>query len=1091
MAEEHFATALKTVHMRDSSAVQYQKEAEPLYKLANVYLKRGQRTKDGGNFTKAAALCNAASVRAGTDVEDNQLTMQTITTAFCKHVLEIDIKADPCEAKEHKKQLKEMREDAEKGIKALDQQDDPYSLGEGDPKRMEMETNRVDLIRTLFERITDSRRAFIAELVDECIKEMGAPPCKYALIGLGSQAIGLVTPYSDLEFAILLEDEKESNVIYFRNLTHYLHLKVINLGETILPAMGIKSLNDFYSDDPADNWFYDSVTPRGFAFDGAMPKASKTPLGRGKTPTKPASELILTPQNMAKLLERDASQYLKEGYHLALILGNVSLIHGDLELVDRYNNLLDMSLDDKDMSTQLAQVMVSDNEAQFKTKEVTARLLDVKKEIYRLPTLSVTYLALFHGNRPTTIWSTMTDLERVVGLENAHHVRVLVGISAEVRLRTYLSNGGQKENMSALSSMMVGGASSEELRKVFYYSNKRQLLRYYHTAMPLKRFIWNLSTDHMKKVPPCLYDTSPQVQAAIYQRLCIYQEAISYYEEALQMRQSVYGKSAAHPAIATTMSNLASAWHDLGDDRKVVRYHEHTLAMLQIIYGQNSTHPDIATTLNNLGSTWSSLGDKRKAISYHKHALKMFKEIHGENAAHPHIAISLNNLGSAWHGLDKRKAINFHEQSLQMRRNIFSDSSGHPDIATSLHNLGSAWEDLGDYRKAIVYYEQALQMRCSIYGKDAAYPDIAASLNNLGTAWDSLGDKRKAINYHEQALQMRQKIYGKSSTHPDIAVSLNNLGSAWDDVGDHKKSIDYYQKALQIWKVMYGESAVHPDISASLNNLGLAWGHLGDHEKAISYHEQALQMKVDIYGDSTAHRDIATSLNNLGAAWSCLEGVRKLNAISYYEQALNVNRNIHGVNAVHPDIATSLSNLGSLWQDLGDVKEAITYYEQSLQMKQTIFGEGTDHPSIAVSLNNLGTAWGALGDKRKAISYQEQALQMNRNIYGHSAARPDIASNLSFLGSAWEDLGDLKKSISYREQALQTWQKILGENSVHPVLAISLNNLGWAWEELDREKSICYYRQALSMMKALHQGDSSHPHITGTEENLQRLINNE
>ncbi|KAI8508756.1 hypothetical protein Bbelb_138550 [Branchiostoma belcheri] len=1085
VAEHHFAAALKAVHVRDSSAVQYQKEAQPLCRLANVYLQRGKATKEAGNFTKAAALCNAASVRAATDLEHDQFTVETITTSFCKHVLEINITADPCEEKEHKKQLKEMRADAEKGIKAVDQQEDPCLLEEGGPKRTDKEENRVGLIRTLFDRITESRRVFVAELVDECMKEMGPPPCKYSLIGLGSQAIGLVTPYSDLEFSILIEDDSESNVIYFRNLTHYLHLKVISLGETILPAMGIKSLNDFYSGDPADNWFYDSVTPRGFAFDGAMPKASKTPLGRGKTLTTPASELIHTPQNMIKLLEKDANQYLKEGYHLALILGNVSLIHGDQELVDEYNALLRASLDGRVSSSQLAQVIVSDNLAHFEKQEVTARLLDVKKEIYRLPTLSATYLALFHGITPTTIWSTITSLERVIGHDNAHHLSVLVSISAEVRLRTYLSNGGQKENMSVLSSMQVGGASSEELRKVFYYSNKKQLLRYYHSAMPLKRLILNLSKDHTENVPSCLYDTSPQVQAAIYQTLCSYQEAIGYYEEALQMRQSIYGKSAAHPAIATTLSNLASAWHDLGDDRKVVRYHEHTLAMLHIIYGQNATHPDIATTLNNLGSTWSSLGNKRKAISYHKQALNMLREIHGESASHPHIAVSLNNLGSAWHGLgDKRKAINFHEQALQMRQEIFNDT--HPDIATSLHNLGSAWDGLGDYKKAIVYYEQALQMRRTIYGETAAHPDIAASLNNLGTAWDNLGDKRKAISYQEQALQMRKKIYGKSSTHPDIAASLNNLGSAWDDIGDHRKSIDYYQQALEVWQIMYGKSAIHPDISASLNNLGLVWGHLGDHEKAVSYHEQALQMRRDIYGESTPHHDIATSLNNLGAAWSRFDGVRKLNAIRYYEQALEVNQNIHGENP-HPDIATCLNNLASLWQDLGDVKEAITYYEKSLQMKQKIFGKGSEHPSIAASLNNLGSAWGALGDKRKAIGYQEQALQMTRNIYGQNAARPDIASNLSFLGSAWEDLGELEKSISYREQALQTWQKILGENSVHPVLAISLNNLGWVWEGLDREKSVSYYRQALAMMKVIHHGDSNHPNITAIEENLQRL----
>eukprot|EP00058_Branchiostoma_floridae_P022624 XP_002608114.1 hypothetical protein BRAFLDRAFT_91408 [Branchiostoma floridae] len=55
-AEQSFAAALKSVHVK----AQHRKEAEPLYKLGKVYLKRGIQSKDGGDFTKAAALCNAA-----------------------------------------------------------------------------------------------------------------------------------------------------------------------------------------------------------------------------------------------------------------------------------------------------------------------------------------------------------------------------------------------------------------------------------------------------------------------------------------------------------------------------------------------------------------------------------------------------------------------------------------------------------------------------------------------------------------------------------------------------------------------------------------------------------------------------------------------------------------------------------------------------------------------------------------------------------------------------------------------------------------------------------------------------------------------
>ncbi|XP_066271791.1 uncharacterized protein [Branchiostoma lanceolatum] len=59
-AEQHFAAALKSVHVQG----QHKNEAEPLYKLSEVYLQRGIQSGDGSDYTKAAALCNAALVRS-------------------------------------------------------------------------------------------------------------------------------------------------------------------------------------------------------------------------------------------------------------------------------------------------------------------------------------------------------------------------------------------------------------------------------------------------------------------------------------------------------------------------------------------------------------------------------------------------------------------------------------------------------------------------------------------------------------------------------------------------------------------------------------------------------------------------------------------------------------------------------------------------------------------------------------------------------------------------------------------------------------------------------------------------------------------
>ena len=733
--------------------------------------------------------------------------------------------------------------------------------------------------QALFGEIAQWMGEFLARLYQESEALLGPAPCKYVVMGLGSMALQQITPYSDLEFAILMEDVEDEPTeevwrAYFRKLTYLVHLRVINLGETLVP-FGKYKLS------------LDHLAKRGLNFD----LGGKTPLGRKDKPhLKKPYELIQPVSGMVHYLHNEEDKMEHMDKLLPYILERTCYVHGDSSLHERYvTEKRAFLLESKDSSGRLEYqarslkkllegVVEMDytNPAQskpgrrlvgeledFKPKfgeDDAGRLYDVKQEIYRLPDRLLYRLAMYYGLLPTSGWDAVDQLSQygIIGIgENAqqaaHHLHYAVSFATMLRLQTYLHYGQQFEQATMLSNVSQEKEARKAVQAAFTLPASSlqaggSLFKYYYTAIPLhskmqeffrkwgKELLaqWGLEPELIASLESLgltdklssswrdsegasffqaepFYDSHTETKAVIHQRMLQHTERKNCYEEVLATWEQRYGPN--HPSVAITLNNLGGAWSDLGDARKAMSFFERALAIYEQVYKEDSSHPDIASTLSNLGTAWGDLGEACKAVNYYERALAIYEQVYKEASNHPDIAATLNNLGIAWSYLgDNRKAVSFYQRALAIYEQVYKETPNHSDIARTLGNLGSAWRDLGDAHKAVSFFERVLAIREPIYGPN--HPDIASILNNLGAVWRALGDAKQAVSYYERALAIYEQVYKEDSSHPDIASALNNLGTAWRDLGDGRKAVSFLERVLAIFEQVYKKEPNHPEIVA-------------------------------------------------------------------------------------------------------------------------------------------------------------------------------------------------------------------------------------------------------------------------------------
>ncbi|KAH8831242.1 hypothetical protein DL96DRAFT_1812139 [Flagelloscypha sp. PMI_526] len=306
----------------------------------------------------------------------------------------------------------------------------------------------------------------------------------------------------------------------------------------------------------------------------------------------------------------------------------------------------------------------------------------------------------------------------------------------------------------------------------------------------------------------------------VYRHGGLWQESFGVYKQELSEIQKQLGTE--HPATLRSMSELASAYSDLGQHREGLELYEQVLALRRLNVGEE--HPDTLVTMNNLAIIYSVLGRYPDAVKLKEQVLALRSQNLGEE--HPDTLVSMNNLAVTYAELGQyQNALKLQERGLALERRILGEE--HPDTLMSLGNLADTYADLGQNEDALALKQQVLALRTRILGEN--HPDTLVGMGNLAMTHSDLGEFQDALTLEKRVLALRIQVLGKE--HPDTLSAMANLASTYSHLGQKLKARELKEQVLALRKQILGEN--HPNTLLAMSNLAFIYSDLGQPQDAL------------------------------------------------------------------------------------------------------------------------------------------------------------------------------------------------------------------------------------------------------------------
>ncbi|CAG8493349.1 2088_t:CDS:2 [Funneliformis caledonium] len=671
----------------------------------------------------------------------------------------------------------------------------------------------------------------ITQLAIDALRDDNINMQKFAVVLLGSWAKGTATPYSDIEFCILINDHNLKLKEALQRMVHLMNFIVISLGQTALPWSLFEVPNKISGID------FDDLLKPGFQFD----LGGKTPLGRSDKDY----DLIQTPQKMANYINpitfENDPLLVTELIDCRFLTGNEKLYENYKQMVKKQllqKGGVDQLPFHKRMAKVLLQIGTKNLQADLEKYKIRidkvsdeGKLLNIKTEIYRLPDRLIEGLRINFATSGETIWDKISGLleMNIFNQTGAAQLEFMTAVALQARLFTYLTHGSQSERLSIRNATEF--SSSSEVESFLGIDDISDLMRFYQIAIPLYHFVKtsiDLETPDQINTMENFLDERITTKATICFRFMLYRQA-----ELLLLEAQKSGSEDAHFQLFRLYFHL---------EKPRLAYEA---------YKEYLTHktPDITDRFN--------LGYLKLALENHKEALEEFNLIlseladnHQENSIECVQALCITAQIESLLGNPMGESIHLKKANETVER-IPDQLKNHVMIDFYISNA-KWYANQKRYDRSKYYVECALEYTDKLYGKQA-HTKLVDIYQQAAEIAERFNQREQAVEYRELVIKILTTLYAGRVANRLLAAYMD-LANTLCLVGEFvpaQKQLDYVSSLLSVVEHELTSKAINFKLLHSY--MKLEQSRKG-YKSAYEYYEKAMTLYQNTLARNSYHQ---------------------------------------------------------------------------------------------------------------------------------------------------------------------------------------------------------------------------------------------